>query len=111
MTYFEELKLLEVARGMSEEDSMVFLQVFLIEKGLYPKFIKSKRPDEISHIVNPEAMELIAYDKLDEIALKFGESVQCDRCPFKMSNECKGNDVLICKHCWSNWLRYTLYKV
>lgn len=110
MTYFEELKLLEVARGMNDEDAMIFLQVFLIEKGLYPKFIKSKRPDEILCIMNPEAMELISYDKLDEIALKFGESVQCEKCPFKMTGQCKGNDILTCKHCWSEWLRYTLQK-
>ena len=110
LNYFEEKKLYEIARGMSDEDDiMIFLQVFLVEKGMYPKFIQSKKPEEIAAIINPSnTVDLISRDKMDEIALMFGDSISCEKCPFKLSQECEGNNLSTCKKCWSDWLTYMM---
>lgn len=114
ITYYEERKLIDVARAMTDDEALIFLRIFLLEKGLYPEFIKDLNPEDIESISCPHpAMNMVPLECTENVGKIISDNMDCNACPFRSIYGCSGTDrdKLQCHSRWTRWFKSTLYKM
>ena len=114
LNYFEKRNLYDVARAMTDEEALLFLEVFLLEKGLYPVFTDKLTAEELEVMKYPTGhVNLVSSVDANAIGSLISASVKCEACPFKTIYNCNGSDKdkLECCGRWTRWFKSTIVKM
>ena len=114
LNYFEERKLYDIARAMSKDEAMIFLKVFLLEKGMYPEFQNHVTTEDMEYMQNPNpAIYAMPLDVSRSIGKTISENINCELCPFKTIHGCTGDCYakIDCENKWTRWFQSMLRSI
>ena len=113
LNYFEERKLYDIARAMNEEEALIFLKVFLLEKGMYPTFQKNTTEADIEYMQNPtKNIQPVSIEVSQNIGKMLSHAVTCSKCPFASMYGCAGNHAKAsCESTWIRWIETSLRNI